>query len=346
MAVDTAELEIESEKHLNDDEDEFQNGKRFVKACAINSDGTEFPFSDTNVLSPTTATNRSLESQMITNDVEDKETPFIDSNSNSQVFEAENEDEQPQAAKQTSSVSVPNSEINRSHMQQKKRMRILSSQGNYENNVNTFEQAFSLHRYAGSFRLRFCRDESISHENRAQINNPDTTDQSLESWIMTNDDNKTYSADSDSQRSQAFVRFDVEAEDEQPQVDLLEQPTSEPNSRSQRQKEMKILSSQGNYESDVDTFEEAFSKHKHAGSFRLRFSCKDELVAQENRAHDEISIHEFSEPTTSPCKQMVKSNNESKESEMEHEKGPTKFNEELTDIYTNEVAVLEDTSPR
>lgn len=333
MATDTAEVEVESEKQLNNDEGEFQNEERFI---AVDSDSV----CDTNILSPTTTTNRSLKFQM-TDDTDYEETSFTDSNFSSQVFEAETEGVQSQAAEQTSSVSVLNGKINRPYMQQKRQMRILSSQGNYETKVDTFEEAFSKQRYAGSFRFQFFRDEFASHENRAQVNSADTTNQSLESQIVNNDDNQTCSTDA--QRSQAFA--------EQPQVLEQSVPTSRPHG--QRQKRMRILSSQGSNESNVDNFEEAFSKHRYAGSFRLRF-CKDEVIAQENRTQicssdpmqsvtanlqNEIDIQVLSEQTTAPCKQMVNSNNDSKTSGpgMEYEKGPV-----FTEVYTNEIEMKED----
>ena len=139
-------------KHLNNDES---------KSCGIDNDDTELSTSDTNVLVPTTAIYQSMGSRMMTTDkVEDGDTHVTDSSSQELRFEVESENEQPQT-QPISSVSVPNSKTSGTRSQ--RQLKIMSSQSNRESNVDTFEEAFSKHRYAGSFRLRFCNNESLSH---------------------------------------------------------------------------------------------------------------------------------------------------------------------------------------
>ena len=334
-------------EHLNKDES---------KSCGIDNDDTELSTCDTHVLIPTTAINQSMGSRIMTIDeAEDENTHVTDSSSQEFRFEAESENEQPQT-QPISSVSVPNRKTSGTGSQQLQRqLRILSSQSNYESNEDTFEEAFSKHRYAGSFRLKFCHNESLSHANREQINSADNINQSLESQIMTNDidakDKDTPDNHSDSS-SKVFVNHG----DKHPQaVDQEQMTVSLPKGSTNRQKQiLRILSSQGNYESNVDTFEEAFAKHRYAGSFRLRF-CRDDVVSQENRAQDNSAdttesetlviqdVQELPESATPPCKQTVTNDTESKVSEIECER-PTSLM--TTELYVNDIAVQKNVNER
>ena len=167
---------------------------------------------------------------------------------------------------------------------------------------------------------------------------------------MTNDAKDKDSHETSVEHSNSSSKVFVKHGDKYPQaVDQEQMTVSLPKGSTNRQKQLlRILSSQGNYESNVDTFEEAFAKHRYAGSFRLRF-CRDDVVSQENRAQvnsadttesETLIIHdiqELSELATPPCKQNVTNDTESKVSEIECNQGPTSLM--TTELYVNDIAV-------
>jgi hypothetical protein len=260
---------------------------------------------------------------------------YIDS---SQEFKFEDE-------AQMSCVSVQNSNTNSTRPQQQKRRRTLISQSNnYESNVDTFEEAFSKHRYAGSFRLKFGRDGFSSG---AHVSNADAN-QSLKSQVMAEDAKDTditesYLIDSDSSGDML-----IKPDDEFPQaVDQEQAAVQVPKGSANRKKQIRIFSSQGNHVRDADSFEEAFSRNIYAGSFRLRF--RDEVVPRRpvNSAeatesatlvlHEDIDIQELPEPVTDlrHRQQTIIHDSESKVPEMECEKGPTTL---MTAVHDDVIA--------
>ena len=263
---------------------------------------------------------------MTSNDPEDAEyTQVMESNSGSQELKFEDEI-------LLSSVSVQNSNTSSARPQQRRRRRILISQSNYESNVDTFEEDFSKHRYAGSFRLKFGRDEfeSGAHNNNADAN------QLLESQklIMINDAKDTNVAESSFIESGSSSDMFVRPVDKLPQAVDQEQATVKvPKGSTTRKKQIRIFSSQEHNQSNAQSFEEGFSENKYAGSFRLRF--RDEVALRRNTAqvkrtdatesetlvlHDDIDIQELPEPATPPCQQTITHDSEP---EMEYENGST-----------------------
>lgn len=254
-----------------------------------------------------------MESRMMTSSDPENEEYHVNSTSPELKFE----DEAPM-----SSVSVQNSTTSSTRSQQQRRRRILISQSDYiyaKSTMDTFEEAFSKHRYAGSFKLKFGRNEFASPG--ASINNADAN-KSLEYPIITNDAKDTDNAEpsfkeSDSSSNIMFVR----PVDEFPKaVDQEHAATVRvPNNSTTRKKQIRIYSShEYNQNNAVYSFEEAFSRNKYASSFRLRF--RDEVVPQRNIAqvnsanatetetlilHDDIDIQEFPEPSTPPCQQTA-----------------------------------------
>ena len=301
------------------------------KVWGIETDDAELSTYDTSFPTPATAMimNQSMESRMMENDFKDDTLNAHVTESNSSSQELNFKVKCPKY-----SVSLPNSNTNGIRSQQLRRMTILSSESNSVSNVNTFEEAFSKNRHAGSFRLKIGRDELASG---AHVNRDDALNQSLESHdqiMNTESDAKDTESFLDSDSSDVFIM----PEDEHPQAVDQEQATVRlPKGTTDRHKQMRIISSQGNYESSTDTFEEAFSKHRYAGSFRLRF-CREPVVHQRVRAqvsnadttgseilvlHDDTDIQELPEPATPPCKEMATENSESKVSEIKYEKGAT-----------------------
>ena len=303
------------------------------KVWGIETDDAELSTYDTSFPTPATAMimNQSMESRMMENDFKDDTLNAHVTESNSSSQELNFKVKCPKY-----SVSLPNSNTNGIRSQQLRRMTILSSESNSVSNVNTFEEAFSKNRHAGSFRLKFGRDELASG---AHVNRDDALNQSLESHdqiMNTESDAKDTESFLDSDSSDVFIM----PEDEHPQAVDQEQATVRlPKGTTDRHKQMRIISSQGNYESSTDTFEEAFSKHRYAGSFRLRF-CRDAVLHQGVRAqdlvsnadatqsetlvlHDDVDVQELHEPATPPCKEMATENSESKVSEINCEKGAT-----------------------
>ena len=281
-----------------------------------------------------------MKSRMMTSsDPEDEEYRV-----NSTSPELKFEDEAPMP-----SVSVQNSTTSSTRPLQQSRRRILISQSDYaESNVDTFEEAFSKHRYAGSFKLKFGRDEFAP--SGASTNNADAN-KSLESPITTDDAKDTDVAESsfiesDSSSNIMFVR----PMDEFPKaVDQEHATVRVPNNSTTRKKQIRIFSSQGHNQNNADySFEEAFSRNKYASSFRLRFS--DEVIPQRNIAqvnsadatetetlilHDDIDIQELSEPATSPYQQIFTHDSEP---ETECENGSTNL---MTAIDDTVIAVQE-----
>ena len=282
---------------------------------------------------------------MTSSDPEDEEYRV-----NSTSPELKFEDEAP-----TPSVSIQNSTTSSTtsstRPQQQRRGRILISQSDYtESTVDTFEEAFSKHRHAGSFKLKFGTGDEFASPG-ASINNADAN-KPLESPIMTNDAKDTDVAESsfiesDSSSNVMFVR----PVDEFPKaVDQeLTATVKVPNNSTTRKRQIRIFSSQGHNQNNADySFEEAFSRNKYASSFRLRF--RDEVIPQRNIAqvnsidatetetlilHDNIDIQELSEPATSPCQQTVTHDSEL---ETECENGSTNL---MTAVDDTVIAVQE-----
>ena len=287
---------------------------------------------------------------------EDEDVPVTNSGSGSQEFNLE-------AVTEVSSMIPRNSNANTTRTQQQRRMRILTSQENSKSNQDTFEESFSKHRHAGSFRLRYSRDEFASEAN---VDNVVAPNQSLKSANDSKDTDirihELYFHDSDS-NSEVLVK----PEDELPQEVGQEQSTVKisKDSKNKTKQILRVLSSQGSDNCNADTFEDAFSKHRYAGSFRLRFgTCRDEVASLANRVsdnsadttesltldlQDEIDIEELAidlpPPATLPGKKTT-TNPESKVLEVEEEKGPVDLMTTDSELYVNDMAVQENVNTR
>ena len=292
----------------------------------------------------------------MTIDAEDEDVPVTNSGSGSQEFNFE-------AVTEVSSMIPRNSNANTTRTQQQRRMRILTSQDS-KSNQDTFEESFSKHRHAGSFRLRYSRDEFASEAN---VDNVVAPSQSLKSADDSKDtDIRIHELcfyDSDS-NSEVLVK----PEDELPQEVDQEQSTVKISKDSNNKtKQLRVLNFQGSDNCNPDTFEEAFSKHRYAGSFRLRFG-RDEVASLANRAsdnsadttesltldlQDEIDIEELAidlpQPAILPGKKTtINFNNpESKVLEVEGEKGPVDLITTDSELYVNDnITVQENVNVR
>ena len=130
---------------------------------------------------------------------------------------------------------------------------------------------------------KFQRNKSLTHDH-IFYNNPVTNASPDEAEVKHNDETFfTYS------NSAAIVSINVDIQENQAHEERLRAWTTNLSRsdvvtlRSKKPKRMRRFSSPGDFSSDMVSFEEAFSKHEYAGSFRLRFR-RDNLVAQENQA--------------------------------------------------------------
>ena len=166
MAVNETELEFKEGKHLNGDDSEFHHSEGLVQVGDCGS----------NVLPPCSTSHTAGTNDQVSDNDTNKTSFSGSSNAVFDRFEAELQNKQPQVEVEPRSTAKITESSTNSRPWQQTRVRISSFQENSANDVDTFEEAFSKHRYAASFRLRFCRDELVSRESRTHVQAIDTTE--------------------------------------------------------------------------------------------------------------------------------------------------------------------------